>query len=105
MSTASFRSDTHKPCVSKVFTTFAAAQVLHEDSVHLATGAAPDGIRRMPTALFVVASAADVLIWKDSQGASSTLTFTAAYTGPLPFTAASVETSTTVKALVVSWNK
>ncbi len=54
--------------------------------------------------LFVVAAAADVLAYKDGAGNITTITFTAAYTGPMPrCTYTTLETTTTCDVVVAYW--
>lgn len=105
MALRSVRSDQFAPCVSKTFTSFGAAQVLHEATGSTATGAAPAGINHLPASIFVIAEAGDVLVFTDAFAVSNTLTFTSGFYGALPFTIASITaTSTTVTSVTASWH-
>lgn len=98
------RSDQIAPAISKTFTSFAAAQVLHEDAAHLATGAAPTGIRHLPSSIYVQAAAGDVLEFIDQLGNTVAITYVRAFDGTLPFVFASLTTNTTVDAVTASWH-
>lgn len=99
------RSDQTPPCVTKTFTSFVAALVLHEATGSTATGAAPAGISHLPSSVFVVAEAGDVLAYKDAFDVANSITFASAFYGTLPFTIASVtETTTTVTSITAAWH-
>lgn len=99
------RTDQVPPGYSvKTFTSFAAAQVLHEDSAHLATGAAPTGVRHLPSSIYVQAAAGDVLEFIDQLGNTSSMTFVRAFDGTLPFIFAALTTNTTVDAVTCAWH-
>lgn len=105
MALRSVRSDQYAPCLSKTFTTFSAALTLHEETGKTATGAAPAGINHLPASLFIVAEAGDVLAYKDVFAVANVITFTSAFYGAVPFTAASItETTTTVTSITASWH-
>ena len=93
------RTDLHPPCYSVTFTSFGSAINLHTKSA--STGVPQDA---MPSSLFIVAEAADVLIFKDVLGVSNSITFASAFYGTLPFTASTIETSTTVTSVTASWH-
>lgn len=98
-------SDKYPPSITKTFTTFTAALTLHEATGRTSTGAAPAGINHLPSSIFVIAEAGDVLAYKDAKDVANVLTFTAAFYGTLPFTIAEItETSTTVTSVTASWH-
>lgn len=105
MGLVSVRSDQYAPSITKTFTSFVAALTLHEATGKTATGAAPAGINHLPASIFVIAEAADVLVYKDAKGVSNTLTFASAFYGSLPFTISEItETSTTVTSVTAAWH-
>jgi hypothetical protein len=105
MGLVSKRTDRNAPAITKTFTTFAAAQVLHEATGSTATGAAPAGINHLPSSIYVKAAAADVLEYIDALGVTNSLTFVRAFDGTLPFVFASLTTNTTVDSVTVAWHK
>lgn len=105
MGLRSARSDLFTPAITKTFTSFAAALVLHEATGTTATGAAPAGINHLPATIFVKAAAADVLEYLDALGVTNTVTFVRAFDGTLPFTCAAITTNTTVDSVTAAWHK
>lgn len=90
-----------KPPLSKTFTSsdYGSAQVV----LHVSGASAPTGVDRLPSSIFVVADAGDALTFKDGAGVSSTITFTTAFNGELPFTFASIESGSGVTSVTASW--
>ena len=52
----------------------------------------------------IVAEAGDVLVYTDVLAVSNSITFANGFYGTLPFTAATIETSTTVTSVTASWH-
>ena len=104
MALITVRSDLHPPGVSKNFTTFAAAQVLHIETGKTATAAAPAGINHLPSSIYVKAAAADVLEYKDVLGNTVSLTFVRAFDGTLPFVFSELTANCTVDSVTVAWH-
>ena len=97
MALTAVRTDIHPPCQSATFTSFGSVLTLH-------TTSAPDSSQHLPTSIFVVIPAAGVFAWKDANGVANSLTFATGFVGTFPFTASTIETSTTATAVTVSWN-
>lgn len=102
------RTDLHPAPIQRTFTSFAAQIVLAdqlEPSLTTSPNGAPgSGINHLPSTVFVHADAADVFAWTDILGNANSITFAVAYTGPLPFTIRTIETSTTVVAVTCAWH-
>jgi hypothetical protein len=102
------RTDLHPPSISRTFTDFTNDIPLCDQSEPtLATnpaGAPAPDINHLPSSVFVNAAAADVFAWEDILGNANSITFDAAFVGELPFTIVSIDSTTTVTSVTVSWH-
>lgn len=108
MSLRSPRTDMHPATISRTFVP-AAAQIVLADQLEASgatspAGAPGPGIDHLPTSLFIVASAGKVFAWTDIFGTVNSLTFAAGYTGPLPWSARTIESTTNVEFVTVLWH-
>jgi hypothetical protein len=106
VSLSSPRYDLHPPCLSRTFTSFAAQVVLANNVSNSVPNGAPvnSNINHLPASIFVVAEAGDTFAFTDVLGNVNSMTFVAPFYGTLPFTAATIETTTDCPFVTVSWN-
>lgn len=108
MSLRSPRTDLHPSSIQRTFTSFG-SQIVLADQLEASGALSPNGapaagINHLPSNVFIHADAADVFAWTDLLGNANSITFAVAFTGELPFTIKTIETTTTVVAVVCSWH-